>query len=246
MKKEILRFVFIVLAVSIVWISDVGAATINAASCSQSDVQAAINSATTGDSVIVPSGNCTWSSTVTISSDKKITLQGAGIDSTIINRSPSGTAINLSQSGSRVTGFTFNEGSVQTGGDGWRVDHCMFYSPSSCGIAVMARGTNSHPSGLVDHCEFYNTRASVIGSAAMLREGDQQHMVWTNNLDLGTNNNALYVENCNLEFDVFCNAIDANYGGAYVFRFNHIKGAYIECHSVQGLNRGTRRWEIYG
>jgi hypothetical protein len=80
----------------------------------------------------------------------------------------------------------------------------------------------------------------------MLHENDWQHVLWTTSLDLGTNNSVVYVEDCNLEFDVFCNAIDTNYGGAYVFRFNHVSGTYIECHSVQGNNRATRRWEIYG
>ncbi|MGP8323233.1 MAG: T9SS type A sorting domain-containing protein [Methanosarcinaceae archaeon] len=224
-------------------------ATINAASCSQADVQAAIDSAVTGDIVLVPAEECTWTAGVSILNSKKITLQGAGIDSTIINRSPYATAINMGQSGSRVTGFTINEGYVTTDGDGWRVDHCKFYRASSFGQGVYVRGVRSsaaHPTGLVDNCSFYNTRVLIYGTAAMLHENDWQHVLWTTSLDLGTNNNVVYVEDCYFEFNVFGNAIDANYGGAYVFRFNHISHVYIELHSVQGTNRATRRWEIYG
>ena len=43
----------------------------------RSDVQAAINSAAEGDTVIVPEGTCTWTSGVTISG-KGIIVQGAG------------------------------------------------------------------------------------------------------------------------------------------------------------------------
>src|ERR1043166_577146 len=52
------------------------AATINAATCSTADVQSAITSATTGDTVIIPAGTCTWTSGVTL--NKGITVRGAG------------------------------------------------------------------------------------------------------------------------------------------------------------------------
>jgi len=52
------------------------AQTVNAASCSSTDVQNAINTAVAGGTVSVPAGNCTWSNLVTLS--KAITLNGAG------------------------------------------------------------------------------------------------------------------------------------------------------------------------
>jgi hypothetical protein len=62
-------------------------ATITAVSPSLSDVTSAIASASDGDTVVVPAGTATWSSTLTIS-NKNITLTGAGMDST------TGTTIN--------------------------------------------------------------------------------------------------------------------------------------------------------
>lgn len=53
------------------------AQTINAASCNTSDVQTAINTATEGQTVTIPSGTCTWTSGVTVSG-KGINIQGAG------------------------------------------------------------------------------------------------------------------------------------------------------------------------
>ena len=41
------------------------------------------------------------------------------------------------------------------------------------------------------------------------------------------------------------NAIDANYGGRFVFRYNTLNDIYVEAHSVQGNNRAARSWEIY-
>jgi hypothetical protein len=52
-------------------------AQITAASCNSSDVQAAINQATAGQTVSIPAGTCSWSSGVSISG-KTITLTGAG------------------------------------------------------------------------------------------------------------------------------------------------------------------------
>jgi hypothetical protein len=48
-----------------------------AASCSTSDVQTAINSAAEGGTVTIPAGTCTWTSGVTVSG-KGIYIQGAG------------------------------------------------------------------------------------------------------------------------------------------------------------------------
>ena len=50
------------------------AASIHAASCSQSDVQAAINAASDGDTIVIPEGTCTWNAGITTS--KQIKIQG--------------------------------------------------------------------------------------------------------------------------------------------------------------------------
>ena len=62
---------------SVAFAPDGQAATRVAANCSSATVQSVINASADGDTVTVPTGNCTWSTAVTISS-KAITLQGAG------------------------------------------------------------------------------------------------------------------------------------------------------------------------
>ena len=54
------------------------AATINAASCSQADVQSAINQASNGDTITIPAGTCTWTSGATVPSGIGISIFGAG------------------------------------------------------------------------------------------------------------------------------------------------------------------------
>ena len=64
-----------------------GSATVTAASCSDSDVQAAINAAQDADTVAVPKGTCTWTATVSVATQmgptppafntKALTIRGA-------------------------------------------------------------------------------------------------------------------------------------------------------------------------
>lgn len=124
------------------------AAIKSAASCSATDVQAAIDSAADGDTVIIPAGTCTWTTTVVIatpkatsgagwpslpSHEKFLTLQGAGIGQTVItdavpashysaayNFLSTGLAIYAKPGGlTRLTGLTIKrDPAVPTAGKG--------------------------------------------------------------------------------------------------------------------------------
>src|SRR5258706_16267721 len=80
---------------------------------SQSDVQAAINNATAGDTVNIPSGAFTWGANASsLKIGTAITLQGQGTNSTFINLAASGPTygngtINIYTS-AIVKGFTIN------------------------------------------------------------------------------------------------------------------------------------------
>ena len=66
------------------------AAPISAGSCSQADVQNAINGANDGDPVKIPAGTCAWAQNISLN-NKSIALFGAGRDQTIITRNYPGT-----------------------------------------------------------------------------------------------------------------------------------------------------------
>ena len=64
---------------SLVPSTEASAGDITAVSCTQPDVQAAIDEATDGARVLIPAGNCMWSTPVGWH-DKNIYVKGAGID----------------------------------------------------------------------------------------------------------------------------------------------------------------------
>jgi hypothetical protein len=107
---------FVAYFICVMFVSGVNAATIQSKSCAIDHVQSAVNSSARGDTVIVPSGNCTWTTSLNI--NKAITLQGEGINNTIIIGKINSTntyMININPSNPssdsdillRVTGFTF-------------------------------------------------------------------------------------------------------------------------------------------
>jgi hypothetical protein len=231
-----LIFVFVLLAT----IPSAHSEAVKALSCSLGDVQAAVNSASSGDVVMVPPGECTWSQALLIPDSKKIVLAGSGMDSTVITRAPAGIVVQMYKSGSRVTGFGFIDGTVAVDGQGWRIDHNRIRS-SVFRDGVTARGSGGidHPYGIVDNCIFENNRVLVIGDANLMANSQ-----WTLAIELGSDK-AVYIEDCQFTGSVHSNAVDANYAGRYVFRYNTLTDTYIEAHSVQGTHRATRKWEIY-
>ena len=99
---------------------------VQAGSCSQEDVQAAIDAASDGDFVVIPPGTCTWTTSsdsvpAVLISGKAITLQGAGVGQTIIT-DETGTCWNNSlirvdgteEKPFRIIGFTFTEVNAPT------------------------------------------------------------------------------------------------------------------------------------
>jgi hypothetical protein len=76
MKIRSLLFVFLLNAL---FTAKGHAQTINAASCSSTDVQNALNSVTTdGSTVVIPGGSCTWTTQVTYNQAFSTTIRGAG------------------------------------------------------------------------------------------------------------------------------------------------------------------------
>ena len=160
------------------------ASTYTAASCSQSDVQKAINQASNGDTVNVPSGSSTWTSSVNVSTG--ITISGGGSYSVYVNHNDTGTwpvVINLSNncafkvsstSGTvvRITGFSF------TGTAGIQVEGAIEYGPGAIWITT----TDTIP-WRVDNCKF-----NVL-YAAVAADGHEGLIGFTCSSDPATPNN---------------------------------------------------------
>jgi hypothetical protein len=145
----------------------------------------------------------------------------------------------------RITGFTFSrcDTCLTMRGVGWRVDNNKFDNTTHS-LGVRAQGENDRvvPSGLVDHNDFRYTTVHSFGSIFMRHEGDHQDTVWAQDPGFGAAS-GVYVEDNTFTNGI--NAVDCNYAGRYVFRFNSVTNTYLEAHSVQGNNRACQRWEIY-
>jgi hypothetical protein len=215
--------------------------TVNAASPSRAHVQAAIDLAKPGDTVLVPAGTATWSERVTLAKD--ITLKGAGAGKTVITTNVSSATIEL-ESASRITDFSFLMADglqcIRTTGRGWRIDHCYFESirPGSVKVLIfLAQNTGAHPYGLMDNCHCVHPRILVTGPYGIQN-------TWPEPTNLGTIHTVV-IEDCVFRDNVTSNMMDANYGGHFVVRHCTIYDGQIQCHGVAANLRATRKWEIY-
>jgi alpha-L-fucosidase len=241
---------------------------IQAASVAQADVQAAVDAARDGDTVLIPEGTTTWKvpagyKPAVLIDGKAITLQGAGLDKTVINVDLEGQLVLHAKAAEgkpfRITGLTLKFLAIQpprspplisvTGrGRNWRIDHCGFEGltvPSSSpafaeGVAV-GRGVYAwaHCYGLIDHCTFVNLRQSVSVNGAV-------DASWEEPLALGTAE-AVYVEDCDFRLTAHPDGVNDAYDGArYVFRHNTVTGfGSLGHHGFDSALRSTFSFEIY-
>jgi hypothetical protein len=257
-------------ALSIAGIAPARAATISAASCSQGDVQAAIDLAQNGDTVAVPAGACTWTSVACqmhgnyctpISIARSIVVRGAGVAQTVISdgteqawNRPAIYVDGSSGAVARITKMRF----VGSGGgegvmllrncsQGFRVDGNQFQTTGGRGIT-----TSGFCRGLIDHNTFPNCSNEYIDV------GGSNSQSWLEPIAavLGTAN-AVYVEDNYWSYDSSfaengANTLDSNQGARWVYRYNKVdswrNSQPLEAHgwtlAGNGVS-GTRSVEIY-
>ena len=237
------------------------AAVFQAASCSDSDIQKAIDSASDGDTVLVPAGTCSWTSTVSIT--KGITVSGAGIDETIIiNNVPTAaatwgkSAVKMNVTGStpwRFTGFTFTDTSTTnfdylgvmniTGSvSGWRVDHIKFDNVNYRAGQVRTNGCE----GLIDHIQvIYDTPSTFTTSSGFYVTTLNPDEMWAQPTSLG-GKDAVYIEDSEFYkgYSTPGTAVDGEWGARIVFRHNTTTNMGILVHGYEG-NRSAMRFEAY-
>ncbi len=224
------------------------AGVIQAASTSRADIQAAINSASDGDIVVVPAGISTWTSRVTISA--QITLQGAGQRKTVITKTGGDYALYANGVDNlRITGFTIRGGNYSSNGinlagnpKGFRIDNNKF---TQCtGSAVQIRG---YAKGVIDHNNFIDNQKYDV-----VIYGDND-AGWQRPINLGTDE-AVYVEDNYFEHTNTpsnAHSIASNHGSRYVFRYNTINDngslntVPIDAHGNCYYGRGSVSYEIY-
>lgn len=238
---------------------------IQAASCSRVDVQAALAAAKDGDTVLIPSGVCTWTQGIDIATPKAITIQGAGMDATTIidninKLSGGGQVFTINtQAGKRfrMTGMTFrgmapdtyvyNHGTILLDGTAqdFRLDHLKFDRP---GTSAIRFGGAAY--GLVDHCYF--DLSNFKQGTVILQPAWGGHNYGDGSfaapLALGTEK-AIYVEDNFFIGSGVAGAgpLDSFAGGRFVFRYNTVQNDVVGTHGTEssGRYRGVRSYEIY-
>ena len=220
-------------------------ATTTQVNCSSaSTVNTALTNAASGDTIQCTTGG--WSSgTVTVPSNKNITLDGNSVSVT-------GGVIDINGSGTyqaRVTGFAFS-GSFSMEMDGtsiangfesdlpWRVDHST-WNCSTGGTKIVINWS----AGLIDHLTFTNVQAAeetihIFGSPADNTTG------WTNAHTPGSAK-AVYFENntaTGAQGNSSC-LFQMYYGGRVVSRFNTLNSIMMDVHG--NVDYSGRWWEFY-
>lgn len=221
----------------------------NAASCSQSDVQSAINKAKDGDAILIPAGICSWAAPVSFS--KALTIRGAGETQTRIAGGrfditvPDGKSWRISNMG--ISGASF----VNVGGasKSFRIDHITLTSPTGHNegrIFWFQPSGSDYLAGVVDHVRINDPRAIQFHYRGSRTDGGNGS--WMRDLGLG-GPDAVYIEDSTIHHsshNVSTPVTDCEGGGRFVFRYNTVTNSYIEMHDAIVNNlRGCRKWEIY-
>lgn len=254
---KILSYILSICLIAVCLSSSASANIIQSASCSRADVQAAINQAQDGDTVLVPAGECTWNSEVSIQ-NKTITLIGAGSGAGGTKIIYGGTNHGLldidaeNKTGKmEVTGFWFYGGDS----DYWS------------GTAIQFSGPKSWKNLRIHHNTFENnkqwTMVGYAGSHGLIDnntfKGEAHGIVfwgddtedWETPLYLGTAD-FFFVEDNLFDWDDWYGVtgaacMDMNSGGRVVFRHNTIKYGFWETHDKarHGTAASANAYEIY-
>jgi hypothetical protein len=245
-----------------------------AASCSSTHVQAALNAATEGDTVLIPAGTCNWSTQVSWTAPANVTVRGAGSlttlgggDATVIvdDYASGNPLLTIAATTSlRITGLTVRGGSgslkqngvVFIGGNSTlQVDHTHFdtttYSPL---LNVFVLYIGGGVTGVIHDSIFDLYSLSAIYFADGAGASQQGNEAWAAPTNFGcasTPCSYFYMED-----NVFRSTTaaagriaDRSSGSRIVWRFNTIQGlagpeVHATGHSMD--DRGARSQEGYG
>jgi hypothetical protein len=167
--------------------------TVPAASCAQSDVQAAIDSAAHGDTILVPAGTCTWSVAVKLdATSRSLALQGAGATQTILDPAVDNALMILSSEGhtfavSNLQVGPGRNGSISVAGSAksWRIHHLA--ATAALGAFLDVRGDTY---GVVDHVQFTGGSQEPFANV-----GDSDFTSWQRPLSFGTARAVFFEDN---------------------------------------------------
>jgi hypothetical protein len=232
---KVVIFLCALVSFSIAWADTHTSATCNGSN-DQTKVQTAITAASAGDTVLVPTGSCTFASPVTI--NKGITVQGAGIDVTTITGQ--GFTITNGTNDWRVTGFTINlnwstsnhairvDSVAVTGVKRFRIDHNKIMNfPYSTGEPMLFYG---YSYGVIDNNILVNLCGETVAycadnDAAFNRAGIggyENGTIFVEDNLIQATNAGVGGSKCGTAIAAWDNLVDGQAGERTVIRFNTI------------------------
>ncbi len=250
-----------------------GAATLTSPTLSTSDVQTTLNSASAGDTVVLPAGTINWTAGVTLTAPSNLTIKGAGTTATgggdqtvITDNIASDTAffnITVSSSGVfRMTGITFQSGTGAIKDNGTvtfhgpgnvRIDHMHFVMTSASNYKSLLLFNGLF--GVLDHCILdFRDLDGIYPYNGRLGAGDTAgNYEWTQPTDFG-GPTYFFVEdniiNGSTSGTVYPTRVFDGFTAAkMVVRFNTLVACCLDEQHATGHapnDRGMRSQELYG
>ena len=232
-----------------------------AASCSSSDVQAAVDESSDGEEVLIPPGSCTYTTSVGVQiTNKGIVITGAGIGVTnITNGIAAGRNFQANlQSGDPtfvLTGITFNGNGLDTGSqplismnggglDAFRLHGLNFTDMQGTSISVNQSGLEV--SGLIDNNTLQMNSGAGDKSIRLFGADGEDSAPFARGLELGSEKFIFIEDNTFNYAGGEDGALDAFGGARYVFRHNTVNETDVGHHGADSGNfRGVHSCEIY-
>lgn len=225
-----------------------------------SQVNTCVSQAPDGATLTFASGSYTWSgTTIEFSNSKGVTLQGAGIDSSVvtIGSAPiigmSNTISGTNNKCYRITGFTFQNAPSNLifwfYGNGtlncFRIDHNRFHDYDLSAIAIFIgatdSGVNTVINGVIDNNQF-----TGAGNFMIMKYLSYQDLDVVASTRRGTVNN-MFLEDNLIDFDdnddLGSGCVDIWQGGAVVVRYNDTTNCLWTAHGV--THGGVLNFEFY-
>ncbi|MGE0762139.1 MAG: hypothetical protein AB7N80_02560 [Bdellovibrionales bacterium] len=244
------------LAVSFVLVpAQAFSATITAVDCNMSSVQAAVTAAADGDIVVIPSGNCSWTSGINIR--KQITLSGQSKGSVLITHNAgSATLLNVdtgSQFNTVIRYLNFLPGNssggryLAIGGSGKAplVYDNYFRIPNFLLLHAIAHYRNG---GVYHHNTFESLDADGTSSGSLQLAANGDTTSWSRASSMGsrdTDGSAnTYIED-NVFKNITLQAVDCDNNARSVIRHNKFDNSGFVCHGADTSEYGARHTEVY-
>ncbi len=225
------------------------AATVTAAGCSQTEVQAAITRASTGDTVLVPAGTCSWSG---LSLNKAIHLKGAGVDATNITLTGQSSISKRAEGITRVSGFAFTKSgggnssyAINVGGS-WRNAEPVVISNNKFTVSSSGLFLINVAGGVIIADNAFN--AGWDDSLIRLKNANDSDRSWGTADTLGSRDTDgklnHYIEG-NTFYGGTNQAIDCDDAARCVYRYNNATYSSFNTHGYDTSPQGQRHFEVY-